>query len=143
MLSLMTRVAEQFEVVPIKCDAWGVAVGRCYILLVMSDVTRTTATFADTMLRQEVCVAAFTPRFALIEPLGKLFYCDHLPIQKAPVQIEQMLFCKIGLNRNQIFLISSSLETMPRLLPQSQFTWIVPMSSTKETVPIAPGLSFV
>jgi len=58
----------------------------------VNDAPCTATPFADAMLGEKVSVATFPPCFAFVEPLGKLFDRDHLPIQKAPAQIEQMLF---------------------------------------------------
>ena len=41
------------------------------------------------------------------------------------------------------FLQESSPKIMPNPEPQSQDTWIVPMSSTMRTVPLHPGTSFL
>ena len=91
MFFLMTLVAEQFKVAPVEGDVRVVDVRRRYVFPVMNDATCTTAAFAYTVLGKEIRVAALPPCLAFVEPLRKLFYCDHPPIEKAPVQIEQML----------------------------------------------------
>ena len=50
MLFLMTFIAKQFKVTPIKRDAWVVNIRWCYVFLVVNDVPCTAAAFADSML---------------------------------------------------------------------------------------------
>lgn len=77
MLFLMALVTEQFKVAPVKGDRRIADVCGCDVLPVMDDVSRAATAFADTMLKEEVPVAAFAPRFALIKPCCKLFRCNH------------------------------------------------------------------
>jgi hypothetical protein len=122
MLFLMTLVTEQFKVAPVKGDARVVDIRGRDVLLVVDDVTCTTAAFTDTMLREEVTVAALAPCFALVEPCCKLFdeTTRFLDAKRTPAISSRCPFKTVLLY--QIFFISSSPKTTPRLLPQSQFT---------------------
>jgi hypothetical protein len=77
MLFLMTLVTEQFKVAPVKGDARVVDIRGRDVLLVVDDVTCTTATLTYAMLREKVPIAALAPRFAFVEPLCKFFDETH------------------------------------------------------------------
>jgi hypothetical protein len=91
MLFLMTFIAKQFEVMPVKGNARVVDVHGCDVLLVVNDVTCTTAAFTNAMLREKVSVAAFAPCLAFVEPCSEFFDATTTHT-KSTCSNEQMLF---------------------------------------------------